>query len=1066
MKNYCFPVPKGMLLIFLILSWFGSFAQNMTKGRVVDSQGSPLLGVNIVIKGTTTGTLTNVDGNFSISVRKGQTLLFSFIGFMPQEKQVNNADEIIKIVLEENIVNLDEVVAIGYGSVKKKDLTGSVTSIKNEELTKINPTGVNQALQGKIAGVQVSQADGAPGAGINIQIRGANSFTTSTEPLYVVDGIPFGAGDAPGTDYGTKQTTNPLNLLNPQDIEYVEVLKDASATAIYGSRGANGVILITTKRGKEGTAKVEFSANFGISQVIKQIDVLDAATYAEYRNEQVRNGYTYDGKEYVSEQNLPYPGRWSYTTIPDPVTGNPVVSDSTYLPSPDDYRNGYMNNGTDWQDQIFHTAVSQNYNIGVTGGDSKGQYAFSLGMLDQQGVIYNSYFKRYSSRLNISRKINPWFELGNNLTVSKSENRMARTNTETYGVIPSAISFNPTLAVFDPDEPSGVTEDSSNGLSNPYLYVRTAKNLVGGLNIYNSSFAQITFTDFLSFRQNLGYGYNTNTRNQYYNRYVAAGVPPANGYGVQADNYYESMTTESMLFFKKDFATIHHVDAVVATTFEQVDWGGKTMSAKGFPNDLTEENDMGSALIQEKNSTSKGKSSIMSFLGRVNYIYKDRYLATFSMRRDGSSRFSKTNRWGNFLSGALAWRLSEEEFVKQLNFFDNLKLRLSVGQTGNQGINAYATRSRMTSQQYPYDGSLTAGFAEDRWGGPAAPNLKWETTTQYNIGLDASVLKNRINLVVDWYYKDTKDLLQYMYIPPSTGFSSIATNYGNIVNKGLEISGNFLVFKNRNFDWKLDANISFNRNKISNLEADQFSDVVWGMESVFLRRNGQPLGVIYAYEEDGYFDNEAEVRANPLYKNATDAEIRSAIGQVKYKDRTGDGAIDDRDKTIVGDTNPDFTYGITNTFTYKKLSLNFFLQGTQGNDILNVNIKPYDLTGSINMPRFIWDNRWTEANREHAEAPRSDNTFTRSLKASDRYVEDGSYLRLKNLNLGYRFDRPIREIESLNLSVGVNNLFTITKYRWYDPDVNTFGSDPTRRGVDMASYPSARTYNVNIQVVF
>ena len=1038
------------------------------SGRVTSAVGSPIPGVTILVKGTTTGTVTDADGNYTLSnVSTGSTLVFSFVGMQSQEMPVGNRTS-LSIILKEDVVGIDEVVAVGYGSVKKRDLTGSVSSIRSEDVLKSNPAGINQALQGKLAGVQVQQADGAPGAGINILIRGANSFTTSTEPLYVVDGIPFNAGEAPAAAaYGDKQKNNPLSLINPKDIASIEVLKDASATAIYGSRAANGVVLITTKGGKS-KAKIDFSTNFGLSHIAKQIKVLDAATYAEFRNEQVTNGYTYDGKEYVSDINLPYPlkGRWSYTKIKDPKTGIETVADSTYLPSPDDYRKGYQGGGTNWQDQIYQTAISKDYNLSLSGGDEKGYYMFSGGLLDQQGVIVNSYYKRYTVRSNITRKISDRIEVGNNLSFTKSINRLARTNSETYGVIPSAIGFNPTRSVFDPTKDSGYTEDTSTGLANPYLYTRTAKNQVGALNIFTSAFAEITFTDYLKFRQNIGYGYNTNTRNEYYNRWVAEGIAPTNGYGVQADNYYESSTLESMLKFNKTFSKIHQVDAVAAWTFEKVNYGGKTMSAKGFPNDLTEENDMDAAIYQDRNSSSKGMSSLMSYLGRVNYGLKGKYMATASFRRDGSSRFSGSNRWSNFSSFALAWRLSNESFIKNLNFFDDLKMRVSYGQTGNQGINAYATRSKMTAQNYPFNGQLNSGFAEDRWGGPANPKLKWETTKQGDLGFDISVLKSRMNFVVDLYYKKTDDLLQYMFIPSSTGFSSMASNYGNVENKGLEIAGNFIVVTKPDFNWKIDANISFNRNKISGLEADQFSDVAWGMESMFLRRNGQPIGLIYGYQEDGFYDNEAEVRSSAMYKNESDAKIKSMIGQVKYKDNDKNGIIDDRDKAIIGNTNPKFTYGVTNTFLIKNVSVSFFMQGTYGNDILNVNIKAFDLAGSENMPRFIYDNRWTDSNRANATAPRTDGTFTRSMKASDRYVDKGAYLRMKNVNIGYMFKNPIQGVESLNVSVNVSNLFTITKYKWYDPDVNTFGGDPSRRGVDMASYPSARTLSMGLQLIF
>lgn len=1059
----------GLLSMFVFLSVITAYAQSGTvKGTILDESGYPFMGVTVAEKGTTNGTITDVNGKYTINVKNLEkaTLKYFSIGHQTIEESIKGR-KTVDITLGTSAIALDEVVAIGYGSVKKRDLTGSISSVKSEELLKTNPSSINQALQGKIAGVQVSQADGAPGAGISIQIRGANSFTTSSEPLYVIDGVPFNMGVAPGTDFATKQTNNPLNLINPRDVKSIEVLKDASSTAIYGSRGANGVILITTKQGYEGRTKVEFSTNFGLSKPIKLMKALDAADYAEFRNEEVRNSYTYDGKDFVSETNLPFPtpGRYSYTTVEDPETGAISKVDSIYLPSPQDYRNGYMNGGTNWQDQIYHTSLTKDYNLSVSGGDNRGQHMFSLGMLDQQGNIINSYYKRYSVRSNVSRKVTDWFEVGNNLAVSKSQNRLARTNSETYGIVNDALSFNPTRTIFDPDQPSGVSEDYSSGLSNPYLYVRTAKNLLGSLDIYNSTYAQISFNKYLNFRQNLGYGYSQSQRNVYDNHYIQGGVSPTNGYGSISDSYYEGLTAESMLSFNKNFANIHHIDAVAGWSCERANWGGKSMSGSGFANDINEENNIGAALIQNTNSSSKGMSSLMSYLGRVNYVLMDKYLITASFRRDGSSRLAN-DRWSNFASGAFAWRLSEEKFIKQLGLFDVLKLRLSYGQTGNQGINAYATQSQMTVQQYPIDGTLTSGFAEDRWAGPASPNLKWERTAQYNAGIDIGILKNRVNFVIDVYKKNTSDLLQYVYIPMSTGFSSVASNYGNVENSGLEIAGNFFIVDQKDFTWKMDANISFNRNKVSNLNSDQFSDVAWGLESMFLRRNDKSIGTLYGYQEDGYFDNEAEVRANPLYKNSTDAKIKSMVGQVKYKDNNGDEVIDPLDKTIIGNTNPDFTYGFTNTFTYKDFSFSFFLQGTKGNDILNVNLRNYDMAAVTNMPQFVWDNRWTENNKANAQFPRADITYTRSLKASDRYVEDGAYLRMKNVSFNYRLLRPIKEIEAVNLTLAVNNLFTITKYSWYDPDVNTFGSDASRRGVDMNSYPSARTFNFGIQVTF
>lgn len=1057
----------------IFLFTFGGYTQIQVRGKVVDSKGDALIGVNVIIEETRQGTVTNADGEFSLTIpNKNAVIEFSYIGFKTQKISFNGRTY-IEVILTEDIELLEEVVVVGYGTVKKRDLTGAVSSLRGEDLLKTNPVSLNQGLQGKLAGISVSQADGAPGAGISIQIRGANSFTTSTEPLYIVDGIPFSMGEAPSTDYGTKQTNNPLSTISPQDIQSIEVLKDASATAIYGSRAANGVVIITTKSGSEGKPRVQFSSNFNISNPVKKIDVLSAAEYAEYRNELVINGYLYDGKEWVDPSNLPYPipGRWSETTQLNPETGQMEIIKREYLPSPDDFRNGYDRNrdgslfyGTNWQDEIFHTALSKDYNLTVSGGDKNGSYLYSGGYLDQQGVIVNSYYKRYTARANNSRKINDFLEIGSNLSFTKSDNRFARTNSENYGVIASAISFNPTRPVFDPDADSGFSEDFASGLANPYLTVHKEKNVLSSLSVFTSGFAEIKFTDWLKFRQNLGYGYSYDERNQYYNRYTGAGQSPTNGYAVKSDGTYESLTEESMFTFDKKFGD-HTLNAVAGMTYEKVTWKGKAMNAKNFPTDDTEDNDMNAAIGDKEISSYRGKSQLMSYLFRINYNLLDRYLMTFSVRRDGSSRLA-LNRWNNFYSGAIAWRLSDEPIIKSLDFFDNLKLRLSAGQTGNQGVSAYATRSKFVASNYTYDGALSSGMAEDRWGGPAAPDLRWETTTQYDLGLDAVFFNNRINLVFDIYYKKTMDLLQYKLSPMSSGFSEIATNYGNVTNKGLEISGHFIPIKMRNFMWTVDANISFNKNQVSGLNADQFSDVVWGMESLFLRRNGYTIGTLYGYVEDGFYDNEAEVRADPYYANASASKVKSMVGQIKYKNMDDDPAIDDRDKAIIGNTNPDYQYGLTNTLIYKNWTFSFFLQGTQGNDILNANLLAFDLVGGNNMPKFIWDTRWTSENRNNAEWPRPDNTYTRSMKASDRYVEDGSYLRCKNISLRYRWMHPVKYVESLNLTGSVSNLFTITNYDWYDPDVNSFGSDASRRGVDLSSYPSARTFNLGIQLSF
>ncbi len=1051
---------RKLLIMFSLLLSICMYAQQpiTISGKVVDGTNSPLPGASVVIKGRSVGTVADYNGAYVLKIQSGETLVFSFVGMTSKEVKVTT-QRIINVALESSH-KLDEVVVIGYGTVKKSDLTGSVGSIKTEDLLKGNPTSVVQGLQGKLAGVQVQQSDGAPGAGINIQVRGANSFNTSTEPLYVIDGIPFETGGTPSSSANSNnlQSTNALAMLNPQDIQSIEVLKDASATAIYGSRGANGVVLITTKRGEKGASKVEFSTNFGISNIVNKIDVLNAYQYANYRNEQVVNRYNYEGVTYT---NLPYDGHWQYTK-----NNSGVAVDSTYYPTPDDFLNGYMNGGTNWQDQIYQTALSHEYNLSMSGADDKGYYAISGNMLNQDGIVKKSGYDRYTARLNVARKVQPWLELGLNTSYTNSITDFAKSNSSDYAVIRSAL-------VFPPDHLPGFNEHTDSQLSwlsaNPYLYVTTAKDQITSNNVFNSAFAEIKFTDYLKFRQNLGYGYNMNTRNTYYNRNTQEGASYSNinGKAGLSDNWYTSLTLESLLQFDKSFGKNHTINAVLGATRETANYGGKSIVATNFPTDITGEYDISQGLNQETPTSSRGQNRLVSFLGRVNYSLMGKYLFTASYRRDGSSKFADSNKWADFMSSALAWRASEEKFIKDLNIFSNLKVRTSYGETGNQAIGAYATTTLLQTSNYPVNGSMQSGFAEPVWRGPANPNLKWETTSQADAGVDMGFLNNRINLTVDVFYKKTRDLLQNVKIPLSSGFGQMQVNYGTVTNKGVEFSGKFYALTKTPLKWDIDANISFIQNRIGDLPNDQYATRLWNnADQVFIQRNGMPIGAIYGYVEDGFYDSEAEVRADKAYTNASAAIVKAKIGEIKYRDYNGDGLIDEKDKRIIGDTNPKFTYGFTNNFFWKNFTASFYVQGTYGNDIFNGNLMEYQVQGYQNIPTSIYNSRWTADNTANAKWPKATSGYLRSMKISNRFVEDGSYLRLKNVNLGYTFKRPIKQIQDINVYCSATNLLTITNYSWLDPDVNAFGGDASRRGVDIYSYPSSRTFSIGAKLTF
>ena len=1040
-----------LFLLVALLMGAHVMAQRTVSGTVTDANdNSPLIGANVLVKNAGVGSITDVDGRYSVTLPQGKNVLvFSCIGYKEQEIVLKPGQTVLNVSMREDSELLDEVVVVGYGTMKKSDLTGSVTSIKSDELMKSNPVSINQSLQGRIAGVQVNQNDGAPGAGVSIQIRGANSFSTSTEPLYIVDGIPFTTSGTPGTGQSEMlQTTNPLSAINPADIESIEILKDASATAIYGSRGANGVVLITTKRGTRGKDNINFSANFGISKVVKKLDVLDGYRYALYRNEATLNFNEYDG----AREKLPYPG----TSEIDPVTGEEV-----YSSGPDDYRTGRYPS-VNWQDEVFETALSQEYNLSVNGASDKGYYAISGNILDQEGIINNSGYKRYTFRANLARKVHDWIEIGTSMSFTNSLNKLAKTNSVSNGIIRGTLFYPATAPLNDETNNAQLNWFSSN----PYVYTRAAKDELTTNTFFSSSYLELTPIKDLKLRQNVGFSYNSNERNVYYNRETVEGKDPINGYASKADNWSKNLVLESMATYNKEFNKNHSLNAVVAFSYEKGDYGNKQMTGKGFPQDITEDYDMSAAVNPGKPVSGRGMTSLVSFLGRVNYSLMNKYLFTTSFRRDGSSKFAPGNKWSNFASAAVAWRASEEEFIKKMNIFSNLKLRASYGQTGNQAIGAYATRDYLTVANYPINGALESGFANLTWRGPANPDLKWETTSQYNIGVDMGFFQNKVNFTVDLYYKKTSDLLQNIQIPQSTGFSNMTTNFGDVTNKGLEITGKFYPVTTKDFNWDFDANISFNRNEISGLPGDQFAQGWSKADQVFLQRNGCPIGTIYGFVEDGFYDNIAEVRADPFYATESEAVCKSMIGEVKYKDFDGQAGITNADRQIVGDTNPDFTFGMTHNFSYKNFSLSFFLQGCVGGDIFNANLMEVTMSGIGNIPQECYDTRWTPENRDVAKWPKAYAGYGRTMKLSDRYIEDGSYLRMKNINLGYKWNRPIKDIESINLSFSVSNVFTISGYSWFDPDVNSFGSDASRRGVDMFSYPSSRTFSFGLQCTF
>ena len=1054
------------VMLDLCLAW----SQGVTvHGRVTDVDNEPLTGVTIIEKGAHgNGTVTDADGNYRLqTVSVNAVLTYNAIGFKPQDIKVNRRTT-VNVVLKENVEMVSELVVVGYGKMRKSDLTGAISSIGSEDLMRGTPTDFGSGLQGKIAGVQVNRNDGAPGAGISITVRGANSTSTSTQPLYVIDGIPFETSGTPksGANENNNTVDNPLAMINPADIENIEVLKDASATAIYGSRGANGVVLITTKQGKAGRTRVEFSVNMGITKIARKVKMLDAYDYANYVNEGIVNAHLYDG---MAAGNPSYSGKWSYRYDEN---NNLIESSGSYHPLPEDFlspgwhTDGYGNSewveGTDWLDEVTQTGNEQTYNLSISGGGDKSNYALSGNYTNQEGVIKNSGYERYTFRSNINTDATRWLKAGLNINVSHAQNRFSKTNSYDYSVIRSSLIYLPTIYVGDKSD-----ADTYAWLSaNPRTYVNTAKDEMTTNSAFISSYLEATLTPWLQLRQNLGLSSVTRERDTYYNRETGEGKT-AQGRAGKADNWNTHLTAETMLTLNKQFGTDHRLNAVAAFTYERTNWGGKSITASNFPSDLTLDYDMSAAMTIDKPTSDRGRSTLVSLLARANYTYLDRYIATLSWRRDGSSKFAEGNKFADFASAALAWNLGEEDFVKKLNLFSQLKLRTSYGQTGNQGISDYQTLDRVQVANYPVGGTLNGGYAYATGSGPRNTSLKWETTDQYNIGLDMGFLRNRISLSFNWYYKKTHDLLQTVSIPSDTGYSIMWTNNGGVKNKGFEVSANVIALDTRDWGIEIDANISWNRNRLFGLEADQYASQLWyGASQVFIQRNNMPIGAIYGYVEDGFYDNIAEVRADPLYRTVSETEAQRMVGEIKYVDVNGDGQITaDKDRVVIGDTNPDYTYGFNIKTRWRRLTVDMFFQGTQGNDVYNGNLMQIGMTSIANITQDAYNTRWTPENTSIAKWPRVTTAMTRNMLLSNRYVEDGSYFRMKNLSIEYDFGK-IAKAFGLRVWFAASNLFTITDYSWFDPDVNAFGTDASRRGVDINSYPNNRTFSIGAKLSF
>lgn len=975
------------------------------SGRVLGETNEGLPGVSVVIKGTQKGTTTDGDGRYQLAVPNrtdgsgNLTLVFSFVGYASQEVVAGNRST-VNLTMAPDDKTLSEVVVVGYGQVRKSDLTGSVASVKAKDINAFPVTTAVQGIQGRVAGVQVLQNSGAPGSDISVRIRGGNSLRASNEPLYVVDGFALSGG---------------LSALNPTDIESMEVLKDASATAIYGSRGANGVVIVTTKKGKAGRNQVDLDSYYGVQSPTKLIDLLNAREMAEIANERAAN----DGaKPYFTPEQL-----------------------------------NSFGEGTNWQKEAYRSAPIQNHGLTFSGGGDRMQYSVSGNYLNQQGIVPNSGLKKGTLRANINHKVLDKLTFSLSTILSRqSQNRISGENgNRGNGALSAILVSPPTVTPYDADgRYSNVIPYafSSNVLQNPfaYIYERSDKD-VRDYVLANSSLTY-EFVPGLTLRVSGGIELADSRRDQYSTRQLN-GSP--NGSGSVSTGRQTNVLNENILNYTRQFGQRHNLTFTGGFTYQTQENNSLGTGASGFVSDALTTNSLEAGTTPGLPNSSASSWTLLSYLGRVNYGFRDRYLLTASFRADGSSRFGASNKWGYFPSAAFAWRIIEEPFMKDQTVVSDLKFRASIGQSGNTALSPYQTLNSLSSYQTIFGSDLAIGYAPSST--LSNPDLKWETTTQTDLGVDVAFLQNRLQLTADYYFKTTNDLLAVVSLPTSAGYATTTQNIGTIQNQGVEFGLDAAVLRGGAVRWDVAANVSINRNKAVRLVggSDIFGSAVnppLGV-AVNLVREGQPVGVFFGYQEDGLDDN----------------------GAIKFRDINGDKLITAADKTIIGNPNPKFIYGFNSTLSYRNFDLTLFLQGVQGNDIFNANVTSFANSFNFgeNQIKELYGNYWSPQNpNPNAKYPKiSVNT---KFRESDRFIEDGSYLRLKNIQLAYTVPTTklgISWIRKPQVYVSAQNVLTITKYSWYDPEVSTLGgSTSISPGVDAFGYPVARTITVGMRLGF
>ena len=964
------------------------------SGKIVDTEGNPLIGVSIAVDNGTRGTMSDVGGNWKLEAPEGSLLTFSYIGYNTHTLRVGSKDVYTVSMSEDNQL-LDEVVVIGYGSMKRKDITTAVSVVSTSDIDERPIVDAAQALQGKAAGIQVVQPSGAPGSGMSIRVRGATSVQASNEPLYIVDGMP----------------SDDISGLNPGDIESMQVLKDASSAAIYGARAANGVVLITTKRGEIGKPQVKLSAYAGISRLGKKIDALNTEEYKDLM------------KELKKYSNVA-------PTIPE-----------------DEHR--YV----DWTDMFFKTGINQNYQLSVSNGTDKLKYFISGGYTDEKGIVNKAYFKRYNFRSNIDSQQTNWLNIALNLAYSNTEGREVYESRSSMraGSILSVINTPPFMQEWDPENP-GQYDESAYGsrILNP-LAANAADNVTSTDYLKGSLALTIDLYKGLKFKTMFGIDL-TNTRWDFYLD------PRSTSDGRSTKGRVEESYSRNFEWLFENILTYdcsinkHNLSLMGGATQQRSQYNGAWLAGFDLPDSYPDLHSIAAANQIDKDATGSSASAwtLASFLGRVAYNYDSRYLLTMNFRADGSSRFAPGHRWGYFPSVSAGWRMSSESFMESLaDVVDDLKIRVGWGMNGNQsGIGNYAYLAGMTASKVaPTTDNLYPGLAITPYSA-ANTELTWEKTMQWNAGIDFSAFDSRLTLSVDAYYKRTTDLLLTVSLPDNVNLpGGITRNDGEMTNKGIELNLSSQNFRGE-FQWNTDFNISFNKNKLTKLGLNKvyyYAEMYETKENAIILKEGLPLGTFFGYVSEG---------------------VDPETGNIIYKDLNNNGVFDPGDRTTIGCAQPDFIYGMTNTFSYKGIGLSIFLQGSQGNDIFNASrIDTEGMFDFRNQSKAVLD-RWKRPGMI-TDIPRAgsiDNSHN-----STRFVEDGSYLRLKTLTLSYDFDRKLlrkMHLSKLQFYVTGQNLLTFTNYSGYDPEVNAYGADAVALGVDYGTYPQSKAVIFGLNVEF